>query len=88
MLHTLLTRGSYRHGACKYMPLQDLCEDYMAYLKSNGHGTLRYKDWLNEYQDTFEELGLSVMSDEREYPPNSGQKLNTHWVLGIAPRRG
>ena len=84
MLHALLTGGSYRHGACKYMPLQDLCEDYMAYLKSNGHGTLRYKDWLNEYQDTFEELGLGVMSDKREYPPNSGQKLNTRWVLGVS----
>ena len=88
MLHALLTKGMYRHNACKYMPLQDLCEDYVAYRQSQGQGgTLRFKDWLNEYQGTFAELGLFVMSEEREYPPNSGQRLNTRWVIGMAPCR-
>jgi hypothetical protein len=67
------------------MPLEDFKKDYFEFRRGGGHDKVR---WNSEHFDAvFQELGLRLASDSREYPKGStNAKVQKQWIMGLDVR--
>jgi hypothetical protein len=65
LLHAFVNSGSFDTDPSLYMPLDDFKEIYSQYRKQNGHNQVK---WSKDHYDTvFQDAGLFVVNDTREY---------------------
>ena len=90
-LYAFLVDDDHMYAQDAYMPLEDLCNAYIKYRASKGEAARRVAgaEWRKEAPGVFAEMGVyaTCCFEEHEYLPNSGQRLNTRWVMGMAPCR-
>ena len=81
-LYSFVTSGKFDFSPKLHMPLEDFKKDYFEFLKSGGHDKVR---WTPEhYESVFQEVGIGVFTDAREYPAGSkNSKVTKPWMVGI-----
>ena len=89
--YAFLVDDDHMYAKDAYMPLEDLRNAYIKYRASKGEAARRAAgaEWRKQARGLFAEVGVYATSyEEHEYPPNSGQRLNTRWVMGMATMPG
>ena len=81
-LYTFLTSGRFQFNSTLYMPLEDFKQDYFEFRRNGGHDKIRWN--AEHYDAVFQETGLCIIPDSREYPKGSSNaKVQKPWILGL-----
>jgi phage/plasmid-associated DNA primase len=80
-IRNLLASSLMRIGDEYYMKFEDFKKIYNRHCKENGFKPERINK--QSYNGPFFDYGISVITDSREWPRNSGFNINTRWVTGI-----
>ena len=81
-LYTFITSGKFVFDVNQYMPLEDFKKEYFEFRRNGGHDKIRWN--AEHYDAVFQEIGIHVMTDAREYPKGSNNaKVSKQWIHGV-----